>query len=207
MTSNSVKQQRQAISGTNNSVTNHNNNKSNNITNHIHVHVPDTDKHGKFYTTTKGGSMTQKRLLNFINQVIIKHTDGAPAALFLDAASINRSDATRELCNKNNITVVPIPRNTTAWLQPCDVLVFGPAKNKVRKAMKHALNTDERPSILMSCDELHKAAHEMRSEDIVQCWMNIAHQTIDELKGKSASSSLKRSRSTPIPTQSQHNNN
>ena len=64
--------------------------------------------------------------------------------------------------------------------------------------MKHALNTDERPSILMSCDELHKAIHEMRSEDIVQCW-NIAHQTIDELKGKSASSSLKRSRSTPMP--------
>ena len=57
----------------------------------------------------------------------------------------------------------------------------------------------------MSCDELHKAIHEMRSEDIVQCWMNIAHHTIDELKGKSASSSLKRSRSTPIPTQSQHN--
>ena len=36
--------------------------------------------------------------------------------------------------------------------------------------------------------------------------MNIAHQTIDELKGKSASSSLKRSWSTPIPTQSQQNN-
>ena len=65
-------QQRQAISGTNNSVTNHNNNNSN------------------------------------------KHTDSAPAALFLDAASINRSDTTRELCNKNNITIVPIPPNTTA---------------------------------------------------------------------------------------------
>ena len=34
------------------------------------------------------------RLLKFINQVIIKHTDGTPAALFLDAASINRLDAT-----------------------------------------------------------------------------------------------------------------
>ena len=33
--------------------------------------------------------------------------------------------------------------------------------------MKHALNTDQRPSILMSCDELHKAVHDMRSEDIV----------------------------------------
>ena len=59
----------------------------------------DKDKHGSFYTTTKGGSMTQERLFNFVNQVIIKHTDGAPAALLLDAASINRSDGTSELCN------------------------------------------------------------------------------------------------------------
>ena len=66
-------------------------------------------------------------------------------------------------------------------LQPCDVSVFD-------------------PSLLMSCDELHKAVHEMRSEDIVQCWMNIAHQIIDQLKGKSATSSLKRSRSSPIQT-------
>ena len=39
--------------------------------------------------------------------------------------------------------------------------------------MKHALNTGGRPTILISCDELRKALHEMRSEDIVQCWMNI----------------------------------
>ena len=58
----------------------------------------------------------------------------------------------------------------------------------------------------MACDELHEAVHEMRLENSVQCWMNIAHQTIDALKGKSASSSLNRSRSTPIPTQSQHIN-
>ena len=61
----------------------------------------------------------------------------------------------------HDITIVPIPPNTTAWLQPCDVLVFDPAKNKV-------------------------------------------HQTIDELKEKSVSSSLKRSRSTntnPISAQ------
>ena len=64
--------------------------------------------------------MTPERLLNLITQVIIKHTDGTPAAWFLDAASIDRSDATRELCNKNNITLVPILPNTTAWLQLCD---------------------------------------------------------------------------------------
>ena len=30
----------------------------------------DTDQYGNFYTTTKGGRMTQERLLNFTNQVI-----------------------------------------------------------------------------------------------------------------------------------------
>ena len=88
------------------------------------------------YTTTKGGSMTQDRLLNFINQVIIKHTDGSPAALFLDAASINPSDITKGLCSKNNLTIVPIPPNTTAWLQPCDVFEFVSAQNKVHKAIQ-----------------------------------------------------------------------
>ena len=72
-------------------------------------------------------------------------------------------------------------------IAPCDVFVFGSAKSKIRKAMKDALNTDEHPSMLISCDELHKAIHELRADDIIQCWMNIAHQTIDELNGKSAS--------------------
>ena len=145
-----------------------NNSTTNSITNKIHFHISDTDKHGNFYTTTKGGSMTQERLLLiFINQVIIKHIEGTPAALFLDATLINRSDATRELCNKNNFTVVSIPPNITAWLQPWGVSVFGSAKNKVRKAMKHVENTDKRPSILMSCDELYKVVHDMRPEDII----------------------------------------
>ena len=126
----------------------------------------------------------EQAVKQLIEKYISTEIDWYIECLFLDTASINRSDATRELCNKNNIIIVPIPPNTTAWIQPWDVFVFGPAMNKVRKAMKHALNTDKRPSILMSCDELHKTIHEMRSEDIVQCWMNIAHQTTDEIKGK-----------------------
>ena len=53
----------------------------------------------------------------------------------------------------------------------------------------------------MSCDELHKAVHDMTSEDIVQCWIHIAHQTIDELKGEISEFITKtKIRSTPIPT-------
>ena len=100
----------------------------------------------------------------------------------MDALDYQHNDRTFQTCNKHKITVYRIPPNITAWLQPCDVYI------------------DERRSILLSCDELHKAIHEMRSEGNVPCWMNIGHQTIDELKGKSARSSHKRSRSTPIPT-------
>ena len=78
----------QATNNSNNPVTN---NITNNTTDNIQIRLPDMDKHDNFQTTTKGGSMTQEWYLHFINQVIIKHTNGTPAAWFLDAASINRS--------------------------------------------------------------------------------------------------------------------
>ena len=71
-TGNSVRQQRQNnmlnfTNSNNNQVTNNSNNPiTTNITNNLHIHVPDINKHGNFFTTTKGGSMTQERLLNFI---------------------------------------------------------------------------------------------------------------------------------------------
>ena len=166
--------------------------------------------HFVFTDSTEKQAAVEQLIEQYINQqTACNYSDLSDCLLKIhnNKNAIKNTDTTRKLCNKNNITILRIPPNATAWLQPCDVLLCGPAKNKVRKAMRHALNTDERPSILMSCDELHKADHEVRSEDIIQCWMNIAHRTIDELKGKSASSSLKRSRSAPIPTQSQHNNN
>ena len=87
--------------------------------------------------------------------------------MLLDSLGYQHNDRTTLKRNKHNIPMYRIPLNTTAWLRPCDVLVFGSAKNKVRKAIKHALDTDERPGIWMSCDELHKAVHEMISEDII----------------------------------------
>ena len=67
-TGNAVKQQKQAhitnkmsVNGTNNSMSvsddhNHQVNCHNSTTNNIHIHIPDTGKHGNFYTTAKCGS-------------------------------------------------------------------------------------------------------------------------------------------------------
>ena len=51
--------------------------------------------------------------------------------MLLDPLGYLHNDGTTPTCNKHNITVYRIPPNTTAWLQLCDVLVFGSAKQKV----------------------------------------------------------------------------
>ena len=40
-----------------------------NITNNVHIHIPDTDKHDNLYTTTKSGSMTQEGLILLIKSL------------------------------------------------------------------------------------------------------------------------------------------
>ena len=137
-------------------------------------------------TTQKDQTSNVEYICKFIETIIVEHTQDQPAALQLDLLGHQRNDHTRHV--RHVINTIQQCTDTIQYYclgyKPCDVLLFDPAKQKVRKAKKQALNTDECPSILMSCDELHKAIHEMRSEDIVQCWMNIAHQTIDELKGQ-----------------------
>ena len=91
------------------------------------MHIPDTDQHGNLHAATKGDSMTHERLFNFSNQVIIQHTDGTPAALF---------------------TIIPIPPNTTAWLLPYNVLVFGSAKQMVRHQHKLDRQSDISPTLV-----------------------------------------------------------
>ena len=46
--------------------------------------------------------------------------------------------------------------NTAGWLQPCDVALFGPAKQKVRKQHKLDRQSDIQPyvSVVIVDDEL-----------------------------------------------------
>ena len=58
------------------------------------------------------------------------------AAWLVDLLGYQRNKRILEVCNKHNITVYRIPPNTTGWLQPCDIVLFGPAKQKVRHQHK-----------------------------------------------------------------------
>ena len=67
---------------------------------------PVTDLNGNKYVTTKSGNMTKETLIQFITEVIIRHTDGEAAALFLDSLGYQHNDETIQHCNNNNITVL-----------------------------------------------------------------------------------------------------
>ena len=55
-----------------------------------------------------------------------------------------------ETADVTNITVYRIPTNTAAWLQPCDVLLFGPAKQKVRHQHKYYIKHCNRTLLSMA---------------------------------------------------------
>ena len=64
---------------------------------------------------------------------IIEHTQDQPTTLLLDLLGYQHNDRTTQTWSKHYIALFRIPPNSSAWLQPCDVVLFGSAKQKVRK--------------------------------------------------------------------------
>ena len=113
----------------------------------VNQYQPERDTAGYRYTGTESGNMNNDELIKFIEDIIVECTQDRPAALFLDSLGYQHNNRTIETCNKHNITVYRIPPNTTAWLQPCDVVLFGLAKQKVRKQRKVDRQLDIQPTL------------------------------------------------------------
>ena len=111
---------------------------------------PFTDSNNNQYVGAKSVNMNQKQLINFVNEVIIKYTKGRTAALYMDSLGYQHNKNTMAHCNNNNITVYRIPPNTTGWLQPCDIVLFDPAKQMVKKQIKVNLQKNTNIAINMS---------------------------------------------------------
>ena len=92
-------------------------------------------------------------MIKFIEDIIVEHTQDQPGALFLDSLGYQHNSRTLDLCNKHNITVYRIPPNTTGWLQPCDVVLFGPAKQRVRHQHKLDRQSDISPTLQRTCEQ------------------------------------------------------
>ena len=66
----------------------------------------------------------------------------------------------------HNITVYRIPPNSTGWLQPCDIVLFGPAKQKVRHQHKLDRQSDIPPTLQLICEQFSDALHSVSNSSV-----------------------------------------
>ena len=156
---------------------------------------PVRDMYNNRYTGTESGNMNHNELIKFIEDIIVEHTQDKPAALFLDSLGYQHNKETTQTCNKHNITVYRIPPNTTAWLQPCDILLFGSAKQTVRKQHKSDRQFNVQPSLHRTCEQFSKALNAVSNSAVKRTWDRLRTYTPEQLKHKSSASTLKRAKS------------
>ncbi len=176
---------------------------TNNVTNNIQVNIfniphndkPVRDSEGNRYTGTESGNMNNEQLIKLIEDIIVEHTQDQPAAWLLDSLGYQHNNRTLDICNKHNITVYRIPPNTTGWLQPCDIVLFGSSKQKVRHQHKLDRQSDIQPTLQRTCQQFSDALNSVSTSAVKRTWDRIRTYTPEQLRHKSSSSSLKRAKS------------
>ncbi len=128
----------------------------------------------------------------------VEHTQERPAALILDALGYQHNERTKQICNKHNITLYKVPPNTTGWLQPCDVTLFGPTKQKVRKVQKFDRQSNIPPTLHRTCHQFSEALNSVSSGTIKHTFNRLRTATPTQLRHKSASNSIQRSQTTLV---------
>ena len=139
--------------------------------------------------------MNNDELIKFIEDIIVEHTHDQPAAWLLDSLGYQHNNRTLEVCNKHNITVYRIPPSTTGWLQPCDIVLFGPSKQKVRHQHKLDRQLDVQLTLQRTCQQFSDALNSVSTSAVKRTWDRLRTYTPEQLKHKSSSSSLKRAKS------------
>ena len=64
----------------------------------------------------------------------------------MEPLGYQQNNRSLEVCNKHNITVYRIPLNTTG-LQPCDMVLFDPAKQMARHRHKLDRQSDTQSTL------------------------------------------------------------
>jgi len=167
-----------------------------NVFNIIGNTEPIFDDYHNRYTATDSGAMNNDELIKFIETIIVEHTKDKPAALILDALGYQHNDRTKQICNKHNITLYKVPPNTTGWLQPCDVTLFGPTKQKVRSVQKSDRQKNISPTLHRTCHQFSEALNSVSTDVIKRTFDRLRTATPTELRHKSASNSIQRSQTT-----------
>ena len=129
-------------------------------------------------TVNIDNSGTTKYIINifkFIEIIIVEHTQHHLTACLLDSLGYQHSNRTIDICNKHYITVYRIPPKTTGWLQPYDIVLFGPAKQKVCKQHKLDRQSDISPTLQRTCQQFSVALNAVSNSAVKRTWDGLKH--------------------------------
>ena len=82
------------------------------------------------------GWMDGKRMIEWINRVLLPYTRGRECALVVDSVKSHHTAEVRRYLEANDIDLIVVPGWSTPHLQPLDVGVFGPLKSMMRKGWR-----------------------------------------------------------------------
>jgi len=95
---------------------------------------------GTIYTATASGWMTMEKFNDYFHKVILEYFKTLPEEdikiVVGDNLACHLSPFVTELCDNNNIKFIFLPENSTHLMQPLDVAVFRPMKEKWRQLLR-----------------------------------------------------------------------
>ena len=113
--------------------------------------------------------MTQTNVLSFKGK---PGNADQPAALLLDSLGYQHNNRTLEVYNKLNIT-----EYHPTQLKPCDVVLFGPTKQKVRYQHKLDRQPDMLPEPKRTCQQFSKALNSVSNSAVKRTWDSLRTYT------------------------------
>jgi hypothetical protein len=120
-------------------------------------------------------------MLRYLKEVVLPYTKKRPAALLLDNYEAHWEENVTDFCSKNKIRLIEVPEGETADLQPLNISVNGPMKQKRRK-----LYLADRQADPDTCDTVEKAVwraaeghNSIDSKTIQKGWRQISATMYD----------------------------
>ena len=131
------------------------------------------EKYGKFgndprclLTCSPSGWFTEVQILQVL-EIICRHAKGAPILCIWDAYRAHFTPEVLLAAEENNVQLLKVPEGLTWALQPLDVKVFGPYKQKLASYwMKNSYNEDKENYHLNLCDTLLSCYDDLKKDII-----------------------------------------